>query len=184
MDNDWNEELNIAALQQEKDCSMLTEKFYTLSRRFFYADALSNVLTTGLLIVLTVATVFPENLIKETIISLGIVAAVISFLQIIVGWNRKFNAYERAYLDISELADNINQELAKRLENRKDAYEFLANINTKKRTILRTVGIIPKIHKEYNRNDSEQVEKGLGIGMSDLRCIRIQTFNNFEDVKL
>jgi hypothetical protein len=175
MDNDWNEELNMAALQQEKDCSMLAERFYDLSRRYFYADVLTQIITTGLLITLTVAVLFPVDTIKDLIIGMGVVAAVVSFSQIIVGWNRKFNAYERAYLDISELADNINQELAKKVEHRTDAYEFLANINTRKRKILRTVGIIPKIYKEYNHNDANEVEKGLVA--IDLRCIRIQNVN-------
>jgi hypothetical protein len=120
------------------ECNKLSDGCNFRSRLYGTINMVTQILTIGgTAIASATNSTSGFNVINIVIL---IIVAFINSVQTVFDWSKKVTVNDTAYLHLLELSTNINAQLATKVNLRQDAFQYLANIEKQKLTILRGLG--------------------------------------------
>jgi hypothetical protein len=160
--SNWSSNIVSNVTRELAECHSYADECYRRSKIFEVFDILTQIVTIsigGIIAIMSDVKIY-----SQIVMGLSIGICIINSLQTAVNWSKRATLNDSSYWDLLELANKINEELAKAPEDRQTGIDFLSLVSTKKINILRGIGYTNIKFDMVNENNSPLTGKSTAIG--------------------
>jgi hypothetical protein len=169
-DNRWDTKMLEATVDQYNDCISTSEGFEKKANRYKWLFNVTQIVNICCNSIVSVFYIYPQF--ERELIIFSSLCAFTGIILLLSKWLENSISYKEASNQFGDLAEDINREISKHIKDRRDPYEYLAIITSRKNRILRALNLLTTNKKrkmtqisqmnQIETDNMDNVDKGLG----------------------